>query len=294
MDKITEPTIRVGMLLVDEETQNKIVLRCDCETLAITDEAGNPLGAVGRTGEVVALYKDGGYFFDAGAGLLSSAVPLRFVPSEPNAPITIANFDRRATRGTEFADNQFRHTLELRYNAKKDRVWVINELPIEMYLRGLAETSNASPLEYQKAIATAARSYAYYQWSRKTKYFQEGFTVDAYRDQVYKGYGSETRMPQFVAAVEATRGVVVTYDGQVALTTYFASSDGRTRSWSEVWRGAMPYLLSVPAVCDEGKGLRGHGVGMSATGAACQARQGLGWKGIMKSYYTGVDFRREW
>lgn len=118
--------------------------------------------------------------------------------------------------------------------------------------------------------------------------------VDAYRDQVYKGYGSEARMPQFVAAVQATAGVVVTHDGQTALTTYFASSDGRTRSWSEVWRGALPYLVSVPVACDEGKSLRGHGVGMSATGAACQARQGLGWKEIMKSYYTGIDFRREW
>src|SRR3989338_3414086 len=173
---------------------------------------------------VTAFYKKGKYWFNRGSGLESSTYPLRFVPNEKNAVCAITNFDRRLTRGVPHADNSFRNILELRYNAAKDRTWIINELPIEMYLRGMAETSNLTALEYQKALITAARTYAFYH-------------VDAYRDQVYKGYGQEERMPKQVEAVEATRGVIAFYGSKVAITPYYSQSDGRTRSWSEVWYG---------------------------------------------------------
>lgn len=293
-DKITEPMLRVGVFLVDEETQNKVVISCDCEMMSLRDDQGNPLVDVIRGAQVVALYKDGKYLYDAGRGLESSSYPIRFIPDVVGSVLTIANFDRRATRGTKFADNQFRNILEMRYNNKKDRTWIINEIPIELYLRGLAETSDNAPTDFLKTMTTAARTYAYYQWQRKTKYVAEGFTVDAYRDQVYKGYGQETRMPHLTEAVQATAGVTVTYDGQTAITPYFSRSDGRTRSWSEVWAGSVSYLKGVVVPCDAGKTLWGHGIGMSASGARCQADGGMIWKDIIRFYYTGIDFRREW
>ena len=289
-----EPMMRVGILIVDEETEDKIVVSCDCEVMAMVDSEGNPLANVARGVSATAYVKAGKYFYDVGRGVESSTYPIRFVPDVLNAVLTIKNFDRRVTRGSANTDNQFRNVLELRYNAKKDRTWVVNELPMEMYLRGLAETSNASPMEYQKTMVTAARTYAYYHFQRSTKHAVEGFMVDAYVDQVYKGYGQEGRMPRLTQAIEETYGVTVTYDGATAITPYFSRSDGRTRSWNEVWAGNVAWLKGVAVPCDAGKTLWGHGIGISASGAICLANEGMAYKEILKYFYTGIDLRRDW
>ena len=100
---------------------------------------------------------------------------------------------------------------------------------------GLAETSNASPLEFQKVLATAARTYALYHYYRgldfglteaSTKHANEHFHVDATYDQVYRGYNSEIRMPRLAQAVQETRGMIVTYNHELAITPYFSRSDG--------------------------------------------------------------------
>lgn len=290
---IDEPMIRVGILLVDEETDWQVVVSC-ASNWRLFDTQGALLGEIPANNSVSAFYKKGKYWFNRGSGLESNTYPIRFVPNEKNAVCTITNFDRRLTRGVAYADNSFRNILELRYNATKDRTWVINELPMEMYLRGLAETSNLTAMEYQKAQVTAARTYGFYHVERASKHASEFFHVDAYRDQVYKGFGSEGRMPKLVDAVEATRGVIAFYGDKVAITPYYSQSDGRTRSWNEVWYGNVAWLQSVPAPCDAGKALLGHGVGMSASEGICQARAGKAWKDILNYFYTGVDLRKHW
>ena len=151
--------------------------------------------------------------------------------------------------------------------------------PFELYLRGLAETSEISPFEYQKALHTAARTYANYHIRRNTKHGGV-FHIDAKYDQVYRGYGAEARSPSITRAVNETRGKIVTYNGELAITPYFSRSDGRTRSWGEVWYGGSnyPWLVSVPVPWDEeaGRTLWGHGVGLSATGALDAANDGWG------------------
>ena len=217
------------------------------------------------------------------------------MPTEENAVCTVENFDRVRTRNADFADNTFRNILELRYNSAKDRTWLINELPMEQYLYGLRETSNISHMEYQKALVTAARTYAFYHWERGTKRGPEFFHITGYADdQVYRGYGHEERSPRIVQSVKDTRGAVVTYDGKTALTPYFSRSDGRTRDWSEVWYGNVPWLKSVPAPCDVGRTLWGHGVGMSALEALCQANNGKNWKDILTYFYQNVSLMKRW
>jgi stage II sporulation protein D len=207
----------------------------------------------------------------------------------------VENFDRTRTRDAAYPDNQFRNILELRYNSAKDRTWLINELSVETYLKGLGETSNISHLEFQKTLVTVARTYALYHFERATKHDDEYFHMTAYADdQVYRGYGQEKRSPRIVQSVEDTRGVVVTYDGKTAITPYFSRSDGRTRDWGEVWYGEVPWLKGVPAPCDKGKTLWGHGVGLSASEALCQANNGKEWKDILHYFYTGVDLMKRW
>ena len=148
-------------------------------------------------------------------------------------------------------------------------------------------------------MATTDRSYALYHYLRgivynvnysSTKHASDHFHIDAYYDQVYRGYNSELRMPSLSVAVEATRGVTVAYAGQPVVTPYFSNSDGRTRDWVEVWGGtAKPWLKSVVVAQDNGKNLFGHGVGMSARGALLMVVGGLNWQNVLKHFYTGID-----
>jgi stage II sporulation protein D len=162
-------------------------------------------------------------------------------------------------------------------------------------MRGLAETSNGSPMEYHKALVTAARTFAYFVQKTGGKHASRHFDVTTGAgDQVYKGYVSELVRPNVVRAVEETRGTVVTYEGDVAVTPYFSRSDGRTRSYSEVWGKHNPWLVSKPAPYDEGKTLWGHGVGMSASDAVGRAESGATWQEILKYYYTGIELSQRY
>lgn len=295
---MTEPTnVRVGVLIVDEETDNKVVISC-ATGMTIQNTTGNVLATIPANDPVTAYYKTSNsmYYYLYDAVKKKFASPIRFVPDTLNAVMTVTNFDRTKTRGSAYPDNTFRNILELRYNTPNDRTWLINELSFETYLDGLGETSNSSPMEYQKALITAARSYAYYLYQRSTKHASEGFTVDAYADQVYKGYGAEQRDPNVVEAVNETRGVIVTYQGQAAITPYYSSSDGRTRSWTEVWGGNIPYCVSVSVPWDKehNRKLFGHGVGLSATASIDMANDGYTFQGILHYFYTGVDLQKWW
>ncbi len=293
-NEVAEPTIRVGVLIVDDETDNQVVITSKESDYTVTDTQGNLLAEMAMGKNVTAYWDGTRYIFDRGNGKEKSSYPLRFVPKTANAVMTVTNFDRTVTRGSSNADNTFRNVLELRYNDVKTRTWLINELPMEYYLKGLGETSNDSHIEFQKALITAARTYAFYHFTRDTKHDAEGFHVDAYSDQVYKGYGQEARTPRLTQAVDATKGEIVTYNGETAITAYFSRSAGKTLNWSDVWGGSVPWSVSVPVPCDVGKTLWGHGVGMSASGALCMANDGKKWEEILKYFYTGIALDKRW
>jgi hypothetical protein len=220
----------------------------------------------------------------------------KFVPLDYAANVfQVTSYESRAAWDPSYNFNQFRGTLEVRHTPATDRLWVIEELFMEDYLRGLAETSNESHFEYQKALVTAARTYAMYVLYIGGKHKSEfhDLVTDG-RDQVYKGYLSELVRPNVARAVEETRGLVVSYNNELVVTPYFSRSDGRTRSWSEVWNGSKPWLVSVPAPYDarEGFELWGHGVGMSAMDAYYRAGEGWNWDAILKYYYTGIAIGR--
>lgn len=119
---------------------------------------------------------------------------------------------------------------------------VVNQVSLEEYLYGVVPREMPSwwPLEALKAQAVAARSYAL-----TTQRGQGYFDVYAdVRSQVYGGILNET--PQASAAVDATAGQVLMFNGQVASTFYFSTSGGRTAANEDVWTGQpIPYLRSV-------------------------------------------------
>ena len=216
--------------------------------------------------------------------------------SDQDIVFEILSYVHRPGWSSAINDNTFRAVLEVRYAPATDKLWVINELFLEQYLKGLAETSNNSPYEYQKALLIAARTYALYHINRSTKYASEHFTIRATdADQVYRGYGAEQRLPNVSRAVSETRGAIVTYNGELAITPYYSQSDGRTRNWEEVWGGGpKPWLIGKNDPCCSGLKMLGHGVGMSARGALLMAIQGKGYEEILKYYYTAIELRRRY
>jgi peptidoglycan hydrolase-like amidase len=190
--------------------------------------------------------------------------------------------------------NQYRGGMEY-HLTDAGTMYVINDLLLEDYAAGIGETSNLAPMEMQKAQAVAARTYAYFVANSTDKHDSRNFDVVATTgDQLYLGYVGETITPNFVAAVAATRGLMVTYDHNIVITPYFGHSNGKTRSWTQVWGGTpKPWLVSVKANYDKGLARYGHGVGMSQRDAALRAQKdGWDWEKLVKHYYTGVEVER--
>ncbi len=294
---IEQPMIRIGVLIVDEETDWQVEVSCNTPWKLI-DAEGGLLGEMAKDQMVRAFYKNQRYYFNRGGSVEQTHKYLRFVPDEKDAVCKIQNFDKRKTRRAGFAENTFRDVLELRYNAYKDRTWMINELPIDEYLYGLGETSNDSAQEYKKALVTAARTYAMYHYERGTKHAKEFFHLNSTADdQVYRGYEYEQRNPRIREAVDSTAGYIVTYNGATAITPYFSRSNGRTLDWSEVWGGSVEWIKSVPTPCDARKGRKrwGHGVGLSATEALCMAEEdGKKWDEILKYFFKNIELTKRW
>jgi SpoIID/LytB domain protein len=140
----------------------------------------------------------------------------------------------------------------------------------------------------------AARTYAKYYLDHGGKFTGKPYDLEdsPATSQKYLGYTFEKRAPNVVKAAEETAGQMVTYDGEIVKTPYFSKSDGTyTKSYKSVWGGnEIPYLVPVKdPYCTTSKTFSGHGVGLSACGAAGMADQGFNYVQILKYYYTGVE-----
>jgi len=162
---------------------------------------------------------------------------LRFVPLKESI-LTLVN-DQISSNY-----NSFRGIVTIRRSSWSGRVWMVNELELEDYLKGIAEVPNGWPLEARKAQVIAARTFALRRMNDpKADIFD---IYDDTRDQVYYGYNYEANKPGIAEAVVATTGLVVMYGGSPALTYYHSDSGGATDTVSNVWDGDnIPYLQVV-------------------------------------------------
>ncbi len=118
---------------------------------------------------------------------------------------------------------------------------VINVVLLEDYLRGLGEVPSSWPLEAIKAQVVAARCYALTHLSGGA-YDMD----DTTRYQVYGGVGYESGKQN--AAVDATRGQALVYNGQPIIAFYSSSDGGHTANVWDVFGGSRdryPYLEGV-------------------------------------------------
>jgi stage II sporulation protein D len=142
---------------------------------------------------------------------------------------------------------EYRGVIEIRRTTAA-RLTAINEIDLEEYLYGVikGEINPRWPPEAVKAQAVAARTLALETLAAsRTKYASEGYALRATTDsQVYLGVAGED--PAAVAAVNATRGIVITFRGQPIFAAYHSNSGGHTEDSENVWGTPHSYLRGVP------------------------------------------------
>jgi len=135
-----------------------------------------------------------------------------------------------------------------------DKEGALLEMDLEEYTRGvvLAEMSAYSGDEALKAQAIAARTYALRRCDTKDRHSIGAVCMRStccqawISDEDYiEKRGTQKLWQRIADAVAATSGLVVTYEGKLAETTYFSCSGGRTESAKAVWKSEIPYLQSV-------------------------------------------------
>jgi len=142
--------------------------------------------------------------------------------------------------GLWLQQRRYRGVLQVR--PQSSGLQVINHVPLETYLGSVvgSEMPASWPLEALRAQAVAARTYAL-KSRRPAQPFDLKATVAS---QVYRGVETET--PSTLAAVDTTRGLVLTHEDALIDAVFHSSSGGRTESSGDLWARQLPYLVSVP------------------------------------------------
>jgi peptidoglycan hydrolase-like amidase len=256
------------------------------------DASGRQLAAI-QPGQIASVTATGptSYTLNASGQNTSSSLAIRFMPaggtilSDPDLP----TYSR-----------DFRGVLEANFSTKSNKLWLIDELALEDYVKGIGEEPEGLAPEAYKALAVAYRTYGLSTLQRHRadsswgEPFDLGSSTDAVQpytgaNQIYSGYHRETTGPLLTQGEQATSGQVVTYNGAVAITPYYSHSDGHTRSWAEVWHGNdHPWLVSVADPDSNGQALLGHGVGMPLRSTIKRAAAGWSYDQILRYFYTGV------
>jgi len=140
----------------------------------------------------------------------------------------------------------------------------VNVLPLQKYVKGVvaAEMPASWHQAALRAQSVAARTFAMHQRrSNLSRYYQ---VCDTTACQVYAGKSGET--PSTNAAVAATYGVILRYNGSPAFTQFSSSSGGWTA------KGSAPYLPAKKDRYDNWSGNYVHSWSASISASSVQSR----------------------
>lgn len=128
-------------------------------------------------------------------------------------------------------------------NAGGGMLAVVNFLSVDDYVKGVVprEVPSSWHMEALKAQAVCARNYSI---TNKNKHESAGFDVcPTTHCQVYGGVSAEAFSTN--AAVDATSGQYLMYNGKLAQTLFSSSTGGHTGNAKYVWGNDIPYLRGV-------------------------------------------------
>jgi stage II sporulation protein D len=167
--------------------------------------------------------------FAPGAGrLFSSSAPVIFASDSESA---LVRFDNRPYRGR----------IEVFTNTR-GALTVVNVLGLEDYVKGVVPnelSAGGYPLiEAHKAQAIAARTYAL---RNRGQFKSQGYDLlPTTRSQVYRGFASENSLS--TRAVDETRGLIATYNGEPINAFYTSTCGGRTEDGQHIFNDSLGYL----------------------------------------------------
>ena len=136
----------------------------------------------------------------------------------------------------------------------------VEQMDMDDYLTGvvLAEMPASFETEALKAQSVAARTYACKAYQTGGKHADGSVCTQSTCCQAYlpqKEYllqgGTVENVSKVRAAVEATSGYVLTYEGELIEATYFSCSGGSTEDAAAVWGAEFPYLQAVESPGEE-------------------------------------------
>ena len=143
--------------------------------------------------------------------------------------------------------DEYRGAVRVRVTSTSATLNVVNELPLETYLRGVvpAEMPSSWPVEALKAQSIAARSYAARRLRPGVSYYD---VTDDTSSQVYLGREGERASTN--AAIAATKGIVLMSGTAIANTMFHSAGGGATEHNENVYvsatgkktAGAVSYL----------------------------------------------------
>jgi SpoIID/LytB domain protein len=140
------------------------------------------------------------------------------------------------------SDREYRGEFEIVADKKLKGLVIINVVSVEEYLYGVlaAEMPVAWPLEALKAQAVMARNVAIMRTQDLHLHKKYGYDLcDDQHCQVYAGVGVESEKVR--TAVDATRGRLLTYHGEICHTVFSSNCGGLTQEGAQAGWGNVAY-----------------------------------------------------
>ena len=235
-----DPIVHIGLVRtcggaqrIDVHTEGKLVVR---------QSGSNRVIETIPDGRVTLELQSGAITLSA-ANLPTVSAPSVDLASEGGSLLEV--IPGKSTRG-----KHYRGSITVR--TSPGSLVTIDNVGVEEYLYSVLpqEIGSSAPAEALKAQAIAARTYAL---KNRGRFRDQGFDIDdTTRSQGYGGTDDETAV--VTSAVDATRGIVLTYQGQLIDAPYSTDSGGVTACDPT---GRCPYLQ--PVVDTPGPGLPEYG-----------------------------------
>ena len=207
----------------EEIFHSKVWLKCDSDYKIIYGEKEKIISG----GKVTKINTKSGYLKKG---------KVKIVPVNASDKIQILSVERK------YGNPKYTGSIEL--SLTDNQILITNELSLEEYLYGVVPSE--MPSNYgQTALmvqAICARTYAYRQVLNNS-YKKYNAHVD---DSVnYQVYNNEMGTEEATKAVDATKGIIMTYDDEPINALFFSTSCGCT-TLADIWGSDnFPYIKSV-------------------------------------------------
>ena len=232
----------IGTLILDRPVNNESKVSIDNYTISLI-ESYNPVEEVIKIDEVIEEETK--------------------VESKKKTPIKNTETSKNNDKSVTTSKKTSTYSDENKTNIKESNTYVtikrnnglITQIELEEYVIGVvgAEMPASFNIEALKAQAIIARTYAI-NTLNKGKILTDDSSTQNYKDEseLKKMWNSnyETYYKKIKSAVESTKGVYLTYNGEIIDAVYHSTSNGQTEDAKYVWGNNKPYLVSVDSPYD--------------------------------------------